>query len=64
MFTYVPENKTLFPCDFFGAHVAEGVYDDEVSDLLVFAQKYFGEIMMPFRFNAQKGIEKIKDLPY
>ena len=63
MFTYVPENKTLFPCDFFGSHVAEGLYDDEVSDLLVFAQKYFGEIMMPFRFNAQKGMEKIKDLP-
>jgi len=63
MFTYVPENKTLFPCDFLGAHVAEGIYDDEVDDLLVFAQKYFGEIMMPFRPNAQKGLEKIKDLP-
>jgi len=63
MFTYVPENKTLFPCDFFGSHTAEGPYDDQVSDLLVFAQKYYGEIMMPFRFNAQKGMEKIKDLP-
>jgi flavorubredoxin len=62
MFTYVPENKTLFSCDFFGSHVAEGLYDDEVDDLLVFAQKYFGEIMMPFRFNAQKAMEKIKDL--
>lgn len=63
MFTYVPENKVLFPCDFFGAHVAEGLYDDQVQDLLVFAQKYFGEIMMPFRFNAQKALEKIRDLP-
>ena|SRR5271157_126477 len=63
MFTYVPENKALFPCDFLGAHVAEALYDDEVDDLLVFAQKYFGEIMMPFRPNAQKGLEKIKDLP-
>jgi flavorubredoxin len=62
MFTYVPENQILFPCDFFGSHNAEGLYDDEVEDLLVFAQKYFGEIMMPFRFNAQKGIEKIRDL--
>jgi flavorubredoxin len=62
MFTYLSENKTLFPCDFFGAHVAEGLYDDDVDDLIVFAQKYFGEIMMPFRFNAQKGIDKIKDL--
>jgi flavorubredoxin len=62
MFTYLPENKTLFPCDFFGSHVAQGLFDDEIEDLLVFAQKYFGEIMMPFRFNAQKGMEKIKDL--
>jgi len=62
MFTYVPEDKILFPCDFFGSHIAEGLYDDEVDDLLVFAQKYFGEIMMPFRFNANKAMEKIKDL--
>jgi flavorubredoxin len=62
MFTYLIEDGVLFPCDFFGAHVAEGIYDDQVEDLLVFAQKYFGEIMMPFRPNAQKGIEKIKDL--
>jgi len=62
MFTYVPENKILFPCDFFGLHVAEGLYDDEVEDMLLFAQRYFGEIMMPFRFNAQKALEKIKDL--
>jgi len=62
MFTYVPENKILFPCDFFGLHVAEGLYDDEVEDLLLFAQRYFGEIMMPFRFNAQKAMEKIRDL--
>ena len=63
MFTYLVEDEILFPCDFFGAHVAEGIYEDQVEDLLVFAQKYFGEIMMPFRPNAQKGIEKIKDLP-
>ena len=62
MFTYLPEDRILFPCDFFGSHVAQGLYDDEVDDLLVFAQKYFGEIMMPFRFNGQKAMEKIKDL--
>jgi flavorubredoxin len=63
MFTYLAEDQVLFPCDFFGAHVAEGIYDDQVEDLLVFAQKYFGEIMMPFRPNAQRGLEKVKDLP-
>jgi flavorubredoxin len=63
MFTYVPENKALFPCDFLGAHVAQGLFDDEVDDVLVLAQRYYGEIMMPFSSNARKGLEKIKDLP-
>jgi len=62
MFTYIPENKILFPCDFFGSHIAKGLYDDEVEDLLVHAQRYFGEIMMPFRTMGQKGLEKIRDL--
>jgi flavorubredoxin len=61
MFTYLPENKALFPCDFFGSHIAGGLYDDEVEDLTVYAQRYFGEIMMPFRFSAQKALEKIRD---
>jgi flavorubredoxin len=62
MFTYLTENKILFPCDFFGSHVAQGLYDDEIEDLEAYAQRYFGEIMMPFAFNARKGMEKIKDL--
>jgi flavorubredoxin len=62
MFTYLPENKILFPCDFFGSHIAQGLYDDEIEDLEVYAQRYFGEIMMPFAFNAKKGMEKIKGL--
>jgi len=62
MFTYLIENKILFPCDFFGSHVAAGLYDDEVEDLLVHAQRYWGEIMMPFRIMAQRALEKIKDL--
>jgi len=62
MFTYLKENKTLFPCDFFGSHVAQGLYDDEVEDLLTYAQRYFGEIMMPFSIMAQKAMDKIKDL--
>jgi flavorubredoxin len=60
MFTYAIEDKVLFPCDFFGAHVAQGLYDDEIEDLNVFAQRYFGEIMMPFSLNGQKAMEKIK----
>ena len=62
MFTYIQEDKILFPCDFFGSHLAKGLYDDETEDLLVHAQRYWGEIMMPFRIMAQKALEKIKDL--
>ncbi|MGQ9680680.1 MAG: FprA family A-type flavoprotein [Candidatus Bathyarchaeia archaeon] len=62
MFTYLEEDGILFPCDFFGSHLAMGVYDDEVEDLLVDAQRYWGEIMMPFSGMARRALEKIKDL--
>ncbi|MEM1563818.1 MAG: FprA family A-type flavoprotein [Candidatus Bathyarchaeia archaeon] len=62
MFTYLEEDGILFPCDFFGAHLAGGVYSDEVEDLLVHAQRYWGEIMMPFRAMAQKALDKIANL--
>ncbi|MGQ9538428.1 MAG: FprA family A-type flavoprotein [Candidatus Bathycorpusculaceae bacterium] len=62
MFTYLEEDGILFPCDFFGAHLASGVYSDEVEDYMVHAQRYWGEIMMPFKAMAQKALEKIADL--
>ena len=63
MFTYLAEDKILFPCDFFGSHTAAGVYDDEVADLPVRAQMYFGEIMMPFRKAGERALKKLTDLP-
>ncbi|MDQ7838019.1 MAG: FprA family A-type flavoprotein [Thermodesulfobacteriota bacterium] len=62
MFTYLAEDKILFSCDFFGAHTAFGLYDNEVEDILPLAKRYFGEIMMPFRKMGQKALEKIQDL--
>jgi flavorubredoxin len=62
MFTYLQEDKILFPCDFLGSHMAKGFYDDEAEDLLSYAQKYFGEIMMPFSIMGQKAMDKIKGL--
>lgn len=61
MFTYLQEDKILFSCDFFGAHLAEGFFDDDVEDLPVFAQKYFGEIMMPFKVMGKAALERLKD---
>jgi flavorubredoxin len=62
MFTYLIENKVLFPCDFLGFHTAYGFYDDEVNEFVPFAQRYFGEIMMPFRKMGQQALEKISKL--
>ncbi|HMK45765.1 MAG TPA: FprA family A-type flavoprotein [Methanocella sp.] len=62
MFTYLTEDRILFSCDYFGAHTAAGLYDDEVQDLIPLAQRYFGEIMMPYRRMGAKGLEKIRGL--
>jgi flavorubredoxin len=62
MFTYLPEDRVLFPCDYFGAHTAFGMYDDENEGLLSLAKRYYGEIMMPFGKLGQKALEKIDPL--
>lgn len=62
MFTYVEENRVLFPCDYFGAHTAAGFYDDDVEDLIPVAKRYFGEIMMPFKAKGARALEKISGL--
>lgn len=60
MFTYIVEDKILFPCDFFGSHTAYPTFDDESEDLIPVAKKYFGEIMMPFRSAGKKALEKLQ----
>jgi len=62
MFTFLIEDKILFPCDFFGAHTAAGIYDDDFDDLISLAKRYYGEIMMPFNRMGNNAMEKIKDL--
>jgi flavorubredoxin len=62
MFTYLEEDGILFPCDFLGLHTAYGFYDDEVPEMMQYAQRYFGEIMMPYRAMGKRGMDKIKGL--
>jgi flavorubredoxin len=62
MFTYLPEHRILFSCDFFSAHNTTGWFDDEAEDVLMWAKKYYGEIMMPLSKMGQKGMDKIKDI--
>lgn len=60
MGTYLIEDKILFSCDFFGAHLAtSSLFAKEGDKLLGDAKRYYAEIMMPFRKTVQKNIEKI-----
>jgi len=62
MLTYLRENKILFPCDFFGSHLATAdLYVTDEGQVYEAAKRYYAEIMMPFRTSIQKNMEKIKD---
>jgi len=62
MVTYLREDKILFSCDFFGAHLAQSaLYVEDGGQIYESAKRYFGEIMIPFRVNIQKNLEKLKD---
>jgi flavorubredoxin len=62
MLTYLREDKILFPCDFFGSHLATtDMYVRDAGQEYEAARRYWAEIMMPFRLQIQKNLEKIKD---
>jgi len=62
MLTYLREDRILFPCDFFGSHLATSdLYVTDEGQVYEAAKRYYAEIMMPFRTNIQKNLEKIKD---
>lgn len=60
---YVPEEKLLFSCDFFGSHLATSdlfCIDETIS--IPAAKHYYAEIMMPFRKIIRTNIDKISQL--
>ena len=62
MLTYLREDKILFPCDFFGSHLATtDLYVKDEGQVYEAAKRYYAEIMMPFRTIIQKNLEKVKD---
>ena len=62
MLTYLREDKILFPCDFFGSHLATSdLYVTDGGQVYEAAKRYYAEIMMPFRTTIQKNLEKIRD---
>jgi flavorubredoxin len=66
MFTYIPEDKILFSCDFLGAHYCEPqildkniVYPDGYARAFEY---YYNAIFGPFKAYVLKGLEKIEGL--
>ena len=59
MATYLPEDRILFSCDFFGSHIAttDLIITDEAR-VYESAKRYFAEIMMPFRAVIAKNLDK------
>jgi len=65
MCTYLPEDRILFSCDFFGSHLATSDLFSQDDDFVLEAVKtYYATIMMPFRLAIQKNLEKIKGLAF
>jgi flavorubredoxin len=63
MSTYVPEEKILFSCDFFGSHFATSrLFADEQGTVYESAKRYYAEIMMPFRTQINKNLAKLDPL--
>jgi flavorubredoxin len=60
MLTYLREDKILFSCDFLGSHLAQSrpLLTDENRTYQA-AKRYFAEIMMPFRLQIRKHLERL-----
>ena len=65
MLTYIKEDRILFSCDFFGAHLATSdLFVNDSTQLYESAKRYYAEIMMPFRTVIQNNLQKIKDYKF
>ena len=63
MFSFVKEDKVLFPCDFLGAHHTDGeVFADNSKELETSAKRYYAEIMMPYRTFCKKYVALVEEL--
>jgi flavorubredoxin len=64
MGSYLVEDKILFSCDFFGAHLASSnLFADDEAVVYESAKRYYAEIMMPFRRQITNNLKKLSGLP-
>jgi len=62
MSTYLVEDRILFSCDFFGAHLAtSSLFVDDKAKVLEDAKRYYAEIMMPFRRQINSNLDKLAE---
>ena len=63
MGTYLAEDKILFPCDFFGSHLAtSSLFVENEPMVYEAAKRYYAEIMMPFRTPIKNNLKKLESL--
>ena len=63
MCTYLKEDRIFFSCDFFGSHyAADELFVTDKDKILNAAKRYYAEIMMPFRSQIIKNLQKISGL--
>ncbi len=62
MLTYSAHDGILFTCDFLGSHYSTSELFARDEQVYVEAKRYYAEIMMPFRKQIKKHLEKIKEL--
>jgi flavorubredoxin len=65
MSTYIPEDRCLFSCDFFGSHLATtDIFVTDKAQVYEAAKRYYAEIMMPFRGIIHKNLQKLDALDF
>ena len=61
--TFLKEDKILFSCDFFGAHLAtSNVFVENNGDVYEAAKRYYAEIMQPFRKIIRNNLAIVEKL--
>ena len=62
MLTYLPEERMLFTCDFFGSHLATTeIYAHNEGLVYDAAKRYYAEIMMPFRTFIERHLKRLEN---